>query len=144
MIAEKSVSKKMGIRENARSIFIHADDDAMQALQHPALIIAARLSGKFDYIHLFSTTQHDLTHEFGRVKKYLSDSGSLWVSWPKAKKLATDLNIKEVIRIGYDHGLVESKTLSVNATWSAIKFTHPKKGKIYNNSYGKLRSMTAS
>jgi hypothetical protein len=34
--------------------------------------------------------------------------------------------------------LVESKTISVNDTWSAIKFTHPKKGKVYKNSYGKL------
>ena len=26
--------------------------------------------------------------------------------------------------------------------WSAIKFTHPKKGKIYNNSHAELKSRT--
>src|SRR3712207_8705935 len=52
-----------------------------------------------------------------------------WVSWPKNKKLGTDLALPKVIEIGYNHGLVESKTLSVDATWSAMKFTHPKKGK---------------
>lgn len=41
-------------------------------------------------------------------------------------------------RIGYSHGLVESTTLSIDATWSAIKFTHPKPGKTYRNSYGQL------
>jgi hypothetical protein len=46
--------------------------------------------------------------------------------------------LPEVIGIGYRHGLVESKTLSVDATWSAIKFTHPIKGKVYKNSYGQL------
>ncbi|GAB3529414.1 hypothetical protein GCM10027402_32720 [Arthrobacter monumenti] len=43
-----------------------------------------------------------------------------------------------IIRIGYEHGLVESTALSVDSTWSAIKFTHPKPGKTYQNSYGTL------
>ena len=64
----------------------------------------------------------------------------LWVSWPKNRQLGTDLSLPEVIRIGYRHGLVESKTLSVNATWSAIKFTHPVAGKVYNNAFGQLPS----
>lgn len=43
-----------------------------------------------------------------------------------------------VIRIGYNHGLVESTCLSVDATWSALKFRLPKKGITYNNSHSKL------
>jgi hypothetical protein len=64
----------------------------------------------------------------------------LWVSWPKNRKLGTDLTLPRVIKLGYDQGLVESKTISIDRTWSAIKFTHPKKGKVYKNSYGKLKS----
>ena len=52
--------------------------------------------------------------------------------------MGTDLALPKVIEIGYNHGLVESRTLSVDDTWSAMKFTHPKKGKAYNNSYGQL------
>ncbi len=58
----------------------------------------------------------------------------------RTRKLGTDLALPKVIEIGYDHGLVESKTLSVGATWSVMRFTHPKKGKAYNNSYGRLPS----
>ena len=54
------------------------------------------------------------------------------------RQLGTDLTLPEVIRIGYNHGLVESTTVSVDTTWSAIKFTHPKPGKEYRNSYGQL------
>jgi hypothetical protein len=68
----------------------------------------------------------------------------LWVSWPKGAKLGTDLNIKIVIKLGYEFGLVESTCLSVNNTWSGLKFTHPKKGKIYKNSYGKLNEEKAT
>lgn len=63
----------------------------------------------------------------------------LWVSWPKAGQKGSDLTLTKVIEIGYNHGLVESKSISINNTWSALKFTHPKKGKIYHNSYGKLK-----
>ena len=75
---------------------------------------------------------------FPRLKSHLKPSGMLWVSWPKGKQLGTDLSLPSVIRIGYSHGLVESTCLSVDATRSALKFTHPKQGKAYHNSYGKL------
>ncbi|WP_461102111.1 hypothetical protein [Spirosoma koreense] len=44
-----------------------------------------------------------------------------------------------MIEIGYTYVLVESKAISVDATWSALTFTHPKEGKIYQNSYGTLK-----
>jgi len=68
----------------------------------------------------------------------------LWVSWPKGGQLNTDLTLEKVISIGYAFGLVESTALSINSIWSAIKFTHLKKGKVYKNSYGKLKSRTTN
>ena len=59
----------------------------------------------------------------------------LWVSWPKSRNLDTDLDIKS----GYDFGLFESKCISINAIWSALKFTWPKENKVYKNSYGALK-----
>lgn len=129
----------MGIREGSRAIFVKAPQESIAAIDLPSLEISSRLTGKFDYIHFFAKTQKDLDRQFEKLKKHLSASGTLWISWPKAGKLDTDLNIKSVIKIGYDHGLVESKGLSIDETWSGLKFTHPKAGKVYNNSYGKLK-----
>lgn len=134
----KTVAEKMGIKENARSIFINEPMNVFDLMQLPKIIIETDLKGNFDYIHFFVTTQTEFHEKFPDLKNHLSDTGSLWVSWPKAGKENTDLNIKSVIKIGYEYGLVESKCLSVNDTWSALKFTHPKEGKAYNNSYGKL------
>ena len=64
----------------------------------------------------------------------------IWVSWPRGGAL----KLQTVIRIGYDSGLVESATLRIDGTWSAIKFTRPKAGKIYRNSYGKLPERNAA
>lgn len=134
-----SVSKKLGIKEDARAFLVNAPDDAVQAIGLPSLELAEKLNGKFDYIHLFVKSQEEFNKMFPRLKAHLKPTGMLWVSWPKNKKLGTDLTLPRVIDLGYRHGLVESKTISIDATWSAIKFTHPKEGKVYKNSYGKLK-----
>jgi hypothetical protein len=134
------VSKKMGIKEGARAFFVNAPEEALEAIDSSHLDLAAKLTGKFDYIHFFTKSQDEFNDRFPKLKTHLKPTGMLWVSWPKNRKLGTDLTLTKVIKLGYDHGLVESKTISIDATWSAIKFTHPKKGKVYKNSYGKLKS----
>lgn len=136
---ERSVAEKMGIKENTKAIFVNYDQEAIKNMKLPVLDIATKLESDFDYIHLFVKKQSEFIQHFPTLKGYLKPTGMLWVSWPKGGKLETDLNIKTVIKLGYDFGLVESTCLSVNEIWSGLKFTHPKKGKTYNNSYGKLK-----
>lgn len=132
-------SKKMGIREGARTILVNAPKEAVEVIDPPRLELATKLTGQFDYIHFFTKSQEEFNDTFPRLKAHLKPSGMLWVSWPKNRKLGTDLTLTKVIELGYNRGLVESKVVSVNETWSAIKFTHPKEGKEYKNSYGKLK-----
>jgi hypothetical protein len=113
-----TVAKKLGVKEGTRAIFVDAPD----------LDLATELSGEFDYIHFFVKSGEVFNETFPKLKVHLSPRGMLWVSWHKNRQL------------GYNFGLVESKIISINATWSAIKFTHPKPGKAYQNSYGKLKS----
>lgn len=134
----RTISQKMGIKENSSAFFANSDKEAIDNIYLPALDISTKLEKKVDYIHLFVRMQSEFIEHFPKLKEYLNPNGTLWVSWPKGGKLGTDLNIKVVIKLGYDFGLVESTCLSINDTWSGLKFTHPKKGKIYNNSYGKL------
>jgi hypothetical protein len=136
----KTVSEKMGLKPGMRAIFLQAPTDAIQAIAPPKLELATELQGDFDYIHFFVRRQDEFHQTYPSLKNHLKPTGTLWVSWPKAKQEGTDLTLPTVIRLGYDYGLVESTCLSVNAIWSALKFTHPKPGKKYNNSYGKLPS----
>lgn len=138
MTTSRTVAQKMGVRAGARAYLQNAPQEAVESLSLPELELPKRLSNHFDYLHLFVTRQSQFTRAFLRLKKHLAPGGSLWVSWPKAGQLGTDLNVKNVIKLGYDCGLVESTNLRVNDTWTALKFTHPKKGKTYANSYGTL------
>jgi hypothetical protein len=134
----KTVSQKMGVKESSRAFFANTDNEALDNINLPTLNIPAKLQEEFDYIHLFVKTKIEFVDYFPKLKPFLKPNGMLWVSWPKGGKLGTDLNIKIVIKLGYDFGLVESTCLSINDIWSGLKFTHPKKGKVYNNSFGKL------
>lgn len=140
----KTVSEKMGIKENSSAFYINAPDDAIDGMKLPELAVSKTLSGEFDYIHLFVKNQSEFKDIFPKLKEHLSLSGMLWVSWPKAGKLGTDLSLPKVINIAYNFGLVESTCLSINSVWSAIKFTHPKKGKVYKNSHGELNLRTTN
>ncbi|MBD2701829.1 DUF3052 family protein [Spirosoma sp. BT702] len=129
----------MGIKAEARAFFMNAPEEALKVIELPVLDRQSTLEGTFDYIHFFVTYQQEMHEQFATLKNHLKATGTLWVSWPKGGKNGTDLTLTKVIEIGYEYGLVESKTLSINEMWSAIKFTHPKEGKIYKNSYGKLK-----
>ncbi|TDE17123.1 hypothetical protein [Dyadobacter psychrotolerans] len=140
----RTVAQKMGIKENARTFFVNAPDEAIEALNLPDVQITKTPTGEFDYIHLFVKQKSEQEDIFPKLKRLLSLDGMLWVSWPKGGQLNTDLSLPKVIQVGYEFGLVESNCLSVNETWSALKFTHPKKGKEYNNSHAKLKSRTTN
>jgi hypothetical protein len=128
----------MGIKPGSRAHLVAAPSPAVLAMQLPPLVVSPELDGQFGYIHLFTTSQACMDDSFPTLKEHLTARGMLWVSWPKRRRLGTDLSLPTVIRIGYSHGMVESTCLSVDDIWSALKFTHPKPGKTYNNSYGSL------
>ncbi|RFS18615.1 hypothetical protein [Emticicia sp. C21] len=138
----RTVAQKMGIKANSKALFINAPIDVLEGINLPKIDSTTKQSEEFDYIHLFVKSQTEFREKFPQLKPHLKLDGMLWVSWPKNKQLGTDLSITKVIEIGYESGLVESTALSINSVWSAIKFTHPKKGKEYHNSYGQLKERT--
>ena len=135
----KSVSQKLGIKPGMRAFFVNAPDDFLEKIESPQIVLESKLTGEFDYIHFFVVKLTEFQDAFGNLKKHLDPTGTLWVSWPKSGQNETDLNIKKVIELGYNFGLVESKAISIDSVWSALKFTFPKEGKTYHNSYGQLK-----
>jgi hypothetical protein len=122
----------------AAFFFVNAPTLTLKAIELPELEVSKSLDGDFDYIHFFSVTQAEVDETFPKLKPHLRASGMLWLSWPKARKSGSDLGLSKVIEIGYKNGLVESTCLRVDDTWAGLKFTHPKKGKVYDNGYGTL------
>jgi hypothetical protein len=133
----KPLASKLGLLKSKRAILIDAPGEISRELAAGASFFGS-LTGSFDFIHAFFRSQAKLEARFRVLKSHLAPGGALWISWPKGRQLESDLSLPGIIEMGYRHGLVESKTIGVDSTWSAIKFTFPKKGKVYKNSYGRL------
>ena len=134
----RTVAQKMGVKPGLRAYLRDAPATAVTAMGLPDLDVPETLTGELDYLHLFVVTQDRLREQFGELRDRLRPGGMLWVSWPKGGKLGTDLTIKSVIAIGYELNMVESTCLRIDEVWSGLKFTHPRPGKTYANSYGTL------
>lgn len=143
-MTERSVAQKMGIKRGWRAHIVGAPDGVQEELGLPPLDIQGELTGTFDYLHLFVRTHLQMREQFPALVPHLAARGKLWVSWPKGGRLGSDLSLPKVIEIGYDYGLVESTCLRVDDTWSGLRFTHPKQGKVYANSFGTLPEQRSS
>lgn len=137
-MSARTVAQKMGIKPGWRTYLLDAPAGVLYTLGLPPLDIDRDLSGEFDYLHLFVRTQADMREKFPMLAPHLGSGGQLWLSWPKGRRLGSDLSLPQVIEIGYGFGLVESTCLRVDDTWAGLRFTHPKPGKVYENSFGTL------
>jgi len=138
----RTVADKMRIRAGSRAHIVDGPAAVVAAMALPDLESTDDLVGEFDYLHLFVTTQDAMRHGFPPLAGRLRRGGALWVSWPKGRRHGSDLDLRSVIRIGYDLGMVESTCLRVDEAWAALRFTHPRPGRSYHNSYGTLARTT--
>lgn len=59
----------------------------------------------------------------------LAGNGGLWIVWPKkASGVVSDVSQTVVRKSGLAAGMVDYKVCSVDATWSGLRFTLPKRG----------------
>lgn len=137
-MTNRTVAQKMGIKPGWRTCVVGAPAGVVDTLGLPPLDVVDELTGQFDYLHLFVKTQEKMRECFPALVPHLGPGGKLWLSWPKGRKLGSDLSLPKVIEIGYDFGLVESTCLRIDDTWTGLRFTHPKAGKVYANSFGTL------
>lgn len=134
------LSKKLELTNRERPVLVGAHPDIARLIEVPVVEGPGTLDRTFDFIQYFATRRSDLENAFPQLRDHLDLGGSLWISWRKGRPKGTDLSLPNVIEIGYGHGMVESKCVSVDSEWSALKFTFPISGKVYDNSYGQLKA----
>jgi hypothetical protein len=121
-----SLLKKLGLKDSYRMGFVGASDEIIDSFKIPKkVIVSKKLTGAFDYIHIYSKDSVKLMTEFRDARAYLKMNGMIWVSWPKLTSgVKSDLNENIVREIGLNFGLVDVKVVSLDDTWSALKFVY--------------------
>lgn len=89
-----------------------------------------RPESSLDFIHLFVLEAGGLDDRLAELRKRITPTGMIWVSWPKkASGVATDVNGNVVRDAGLAAGLVDIKVCAVDETWSGLKFVIPRMGR---------------
>ena len=123
--SKTTLAQKLGIKSGQKIYLGNAPADYADTLGKlpEKTVFAKSLAGPCDFIQFFSQERSRLESEFPRLKKNLSKTGCLWISWPKgASKVKTDLNENLVRQIGLKNGLVDVKVCAVDEVWSGLKF----------------------
>ncbi len=116
------LAKKLGIKENFRTLLVAMPDDVRDELKS-ALAGCAEAKSALDFAMLFVTRKTDLKKQFPQIARQLAPSGMLWVSWPKKSSgVASDLDENLVRNVGLETGLVDVKVCAVDEVWSGLKF----------------------
>ena len=123
----KPLTNKLGIKPGFKVTIINPPENYERTLGGlpQDVTVSTALQGPLDFIHFFTRSREELTHEFPKLKRSLAPKGMVWISWPKrSSKLETDLNENTVREIGLSNGLVDVKVCAIDETWSGLKFVY--------------------
>ncbi len=82
-----------------------------------------RLTGTYDVIVLFATSQAEVRRRHARLSAKLVPNGRLWISWPKRTSgIATDITENSLREIILPSGLVDNKVAAIDERWSGLQF----------------------
>ncbi len=90
--------------------------------EHAMLVEGGGATRQADVVLVYATKQAEVRSRVPKVKKALRPDARLWVAYPKAKKLGTDLDRDVLSALLREHGLEPVRLVSVDETWSAMWF----------------------
>jgi hypothetical protein len=81
------------------------------------------LGKDLDIVQAFFTRKSQLERELVRLRGAIGKGGILWLCYPKARGLGTDLNRDVVRAVAVKVGLQTVALVAVDGAWSALRCT---------------------
>ena len=118
----------MKLKPGSRAAVIHAPENYFKDLKHDSEI-SRKLSGKFDWIQIFTKDKKQLASLAPKAVSALKPDSILWLSFPKGtSKLQTDLTRDKGWDVLKELDLKFITLISVNEQWSAFALRPYKEG----------------
>jgi len=118
------LAQKLGIKPAATVVVINGPANYRKLLGEGAdgVEFSDRTRNDSSFVHFFTTRRSELEEQLTRLRKNFSDSGTLWVSWPKKSAGVAGDVTEDVIRsVALPLGFVDVKVCAVDETWSGLK-----------------------
>ena len=123
------LAKKLGIKDNfVVKVYNPPKEYLAFFYEFPDGVIISnenQVKESVDFIHIFATSEKELSTAFSIAKPTLKKNGILWISWPKkSSKIPTEIDKFFVMKYGVDNGLVDVKVAAIDQDWSGHKFVY--------------------
>ena len=123
------LSKKLGIKEDFVIQVYNTPKEYLEFFhEFPDGVVfsnSKEVKESVDFIHIFATSEEELSKAFVQAKPSLKKTGTLWISWPKkSSKIPTKIDKFFVMNYGLENGLVDVKVAAIDNDWSGHKFVY--------------------
>jgi hypothetical protein len=119
-----ALPQKLGIKPGTNVVVINGPENYRKLLGKlpEGVRLSDRVTTDSDFVHFFTKRRGELQKRLPRLRAKLSDTGTLWVSWPKKSAGVPSDMTEDVIRdVALPLGLVDTKVCAVDETWSGLK-----------------------
>jgi hypothetical protein len=117
----KSVVEKLLLKSGARAAVLGAPNGYLRQFPTNMQIDEQLGSGEYDFIQAFTARKDDLVDLAPKIRAAAKTGAYLWVSYPKAKSMHTDLN-RDIVRTTLQPlGLDPIAQIAIDDTWSALR-----------------------
>ncbi|MBI1359238.1 MAG: DUF3052 family protein [Alphaproteobacteria bacterium] len=113
------------------SVAIRPPENYAELVDGAAIAVTgdAPTAGLYAFIHLFVRDTAELEAMLPGLEPRLSESGIIWVSWPKkTSAMFKDLTEDGIRAVALPMGLVDVKVAAVDEDWSGLKLVRRKAG----------------
>jgi hypothetical protein len=117
----KTLFEKLFLKSEYAIAFLHIPDELHSKLESTNKADTV-LKTSYNFILAFYNKKADFEKEINTLKEALLENGLLWIAYPKAKALTTDLNRDILHEAAKQYGLDGVSLVSLNDTWSAMRF----------------------
>ncbi len=119
-MSDKTVIEKLGLKKGERILVLNAPAGVVLGdLPGEAVLVREKAAG--DVVLLFVTGKKELVEQLPSLKGLLNPKGRLWVAYPKAGQVNTDLNRDIIREYARTIGLEGVSIFSIDETWSALR-----------------------
>jgi hypothetical protein len=118
------LAQKLGIKPGATVVLINGPPNYRKLLGPVAKFshFSDKAETQASFVHLFITGRSDLEKKLRLLRKKLSDTGTLWVSWPKKSAgVPTDVTEDVIRAVALPLEFVDVKVCAVDEIWSGLK-----------------------
>jgi len=115
--AAAPLAKKLLLKPGMKVALVGAPAD-----QRSLFAAVEQAGGTADAVVLYAATAKDVADLLPRARKQLAREARLWVAYPKAKKLGTDLNRDSLWKLLEPQGFEGVRLVSLDDTWSGMMF----------------------